>query len=126
MLLIVTLAGMLGSVVLGLRGLAAGSAGELDRILALGCLFAAAAGFLGAWLDDGRRAKKTPLITRDEWVHLIVSSPIVLLMIGVLLVTLIPSIYVMLPVFAVWHFTSRAHPEPPASRTPEPAYAHSH
>lgn len=123
MLLIVTAAGILGSVILGLRGLAAGSAGELDRILAIACVFFAAAGVLGTWIDDGKRSKTVPVLTRDQRVHLLVATPLVLLMLGVFLVTLIPSIYVMLPFFAVWHYTSRPHAETPR-RAPAPAYAH--
>ena len=125
MLLIVTAAGILGSIVLGIRGLAAGSSGELDRILAIGCFLAAVAGALGSWIDDGKHSKSAPVLTRDEQVQLLVATPLVLLMLGVFLVTLIPSIYVMLPVFVVWHYSSRLQPaRPPPSQAPSPAYAH--
>jgi hypothetical protein len=122
MLLIITAAGILGSVVFGFRGFGEGAGGELYRILALGCSFAAAAAALGSWIDDGRRTKKTRVLTNDERLHLLVATPLALLMVGVFLVTLIPSIYVMLPFFAVWHYLGNAAPAPPTYQA-EPAYA---
>jgi hypothetical protein len=123
MLFIATAAGIVGTIVMGLRGLTAGSAGELDRILALGFLFIAAASLLGIRIDDGRRPKTARVLTMSEGFLLLVASPLILLMLGVFLATLIPSIYVMLPIFAVWHYTSRTRPVSPPRATPQPAYA---
>ncbi len=49
--------------------------------------------------------------------------PLVMLMLSVFLLTLIPSIYVMLPMFAVWHRAARPRETPPV-HAPEPAFAH--
>lgn len=63
MLFIVAAAGIIGAILLGVVGLSEGSAGEPYRILALACLFGAAASLLGARLDDGIRAG--PVDLRD-------------------------------------------------------------
>lgn len=127
MLFIVAAAGFIGAILLGVVGLTEGSAGEPYRILALACLFGAAASLLGARLDDGIRSRTRTVLTRDELFHLLMATPLVLLMLWILLVMLVPSIFVMLPVFAAWHYGSRpgpsATPRPP-SGAPQPAYAH--
>ncbi len=53
LLALVAVAGLIGAIVFGLHGLTSGSSGELDRILALGCVFGVAASALGIKLDDG-------------------------------------------------------------------------
>jgi len=127
MLFIVAAAGIIGAIVLGLIGLTEGaSGGEPYRILALACLFATAASVLGTWLDDGVRSRTRTVVTRDEVVHLLMATPLVLLMLWILVVMLIPSIFVMLPIFAAWYYASRPGPSStptPPSRAPEPAYA---
>ncbi len=125
-LIFVAAVGLAGSVLFGVQGWSAGSGGELERIFALGCLFMTAAAILGILLDDGRRERKNG-ITREERVHLLVAAPLVLLMLGVLLLTLVPAIYVMLPFFGAKRVLVRRRPplELPPSAAPigTPAYA---
>ncbi len=104
MLFIVCAVGLSGGFVLGLDGLMVGSAGELERIAAIACFAMAAAGLLGMFADDGRRAMR-PRRDRDQRgdvLRVIAVAPILALSVGVFVATLLPAIYVMLPVFAVW------------------------
>ncbi len=100
MLFIAAAVGIAGSFVFGLLGLVAGPAGQLERILAVICLAMTAAAVLGVVLDDGTREPSHAVMTREEKAELFIALPIALLMVGVLLATLVPAIYVMLPVFA--------------------------
>lgn len=134
MMFIISVVGVLGGVVLGLVGLARGDAGQLERILAIACFAMAASGLVG-------RMARTPLteterlallqrprrwgVTVGDLVSAIAIAPVVALCVGVFLLTLIPSVYVMLPVFAVWWLGSETrhprHVEPMPAPLHEPA-----
>lgn len=100
LLFFVAAIGIAGSVLFGLLGLDAGQGAELERIFALMSFFMAAAAILGVVLDDDLSDAPRPILTRDEKVHVLIGLPLALFMLVVLLATLIPAIYVMLPVFA--------------------------
>ena len=127
MLFIVAAIGIVGSILFGLIGLVTEQAGELERIFALMSFFMAAAAVIGIVLDDGI-SDRSPVLTREEKIDLWIGLPVALFMLVVLLATLIPSIYVMLPVFAARRlFLSAQRPRelpPPGRRAHHaPAYA---
>jgi hypothetical protein len=126
MMFIIAVLGFIGGGVLGLVGLARGDAGELERILAIACFAMAASGLVG-------RAAKGPSEARTGAVRhplrigvlcAIAIAPTAALCVGVFLLTLIPSVYVMLPVFAFWWLGSETrhgrHPE----HVPAPLHEH--
>ena len=117
MLFIVSAVGLVGAFVIGLDGLMLGSAGELERIVAIACFAFAAAGLVGLMVDDGWRAKKRRgLIGAGEAFQLVSAAPILAIMVGTFVATLLPAVYVMLPFFAIWgpaateRRAARAHP----------------
>ena len=126
LLFIVAAAGIAGSVLFGVLGLDAGHAGELERIFALMCFFMAAAAMVGVVLDDGIGDWSAPPLTRDQKVHLLVGLPVAVFMLLVFLATLIPAIYVLLPIFAarrVILYAQRPGPQRPGRAHGAPAYA---
>lgn len=133
MLFIISILGVLGAAIFGFLGLAHGGA-QLERILAIAFIAMAAAGIVGRWARrmgpitpihvDTRRAA----IEVSDMISLLVSLPIIALCIGVFLLTLIPSAFVMLPFLAVWWFGAEhgervvePAPAPAPARLPEPA-----
>jgi hypothetical protein len=102
MLFIVCAMGLVGAIVIGLDGLMLGSAGELERIAAIACFALAAAGLVGVLADDGRRTRRprSALEPADVF-QLVAAAPILAIMVGTFVATLLPAIYVMLPFFAV-------------------------
>jgi len=131
MLFIISLLGVIGAVVLGLVGLARGDAGELERILAIACFAMAAAGLVGRSADTPKVAR-TPHhlrvgVTAGDLLSAIAIAPTAALCVVVFLLTLLPAIYVMLPVFAIWWFGSQSPRgralEPAPARVPEHAVA---
>lgn len=115
MLFIVCAVGLVGAFVIGLDGLMLGSAGELERIAAIACLALAAAGLVGVLVDDGRRTRRrrSSLEPADVF-QLVAAAPIFAIMVGAFVATLLPAIYVMVPLFAAsaasQRRAARAHP----------------
>lgn len=122
-------AAVVGALVLGVIGLRAGDHGQLERILAIFCVFLAAASYLGV-RGDQRKDEKPPFLTLGDKLMVLVSAPLLLLCTGVFIATLLPSWYVIVPTFAVlWRpIFGRAPrgiaaPPPEAhGREPQPAY----
>jgi hypothetical protein len=118
MLFIVSAVGIVAAFVIGLDGLMLGSAGELERIMAIACFAFAAAGLVGVLADDGRRARK-PHRDRVEGggvFQAIAAAPIVLCCGAVFLATMIPALYLMLPFFVLsWPFAARRPAEEAAA-----------
>lgn len=115
MLFIISALGVVGGLVIGLDGLMLGSAGQLERIAAIGCFALAAAGLVGLLADDGRRARSRRVrVERGDILHVIAVAPIMALSVGVFVATLIPAVYVMLPFFAVWWFAGAERRHAPA------------
>jgi hypothetical protein len=134
MLFVITVLGALGAIVLGLVGLARGDAGELERILAIACIAMAAAGVVGLWsrtpglsTSPSHVEPRRVAISLGDLFSAIAIAPVVALCAGVFLLTLIPSIYVSLPVLAIWWLGSEErrarHVEhvPGPAELPEPA-----
>lgn len=123
MLFVVTaIVGIAGTVFFGLHR----DAGELQRIFSLMSLFLVAAAVVGTLVDDGKRDPARARFTTDEKVQLAVGVPLGLFMTGVLLFTLVPCIYVMLPFFGAMRVIAssrRPRELPPAPAEAEPAYA---
>jgi hypothetical protein len=130
MLFIIAVLGVIGGVVLGLVGLARGDAGELERILAIACFAMAASGLVGRSARDPSTARvraRRVAIEVGDLITAIAVAPVVALCAIVFLLTLIPSVYVMLPVFTVWWLGSETRrgrhvePTPLPGPMPEPA-----
>jgi len=122
MLFIISALGIVGAFVVGLDGLMLGSAGELERIVAIACVALAVAGFVGLLADDGRRARASTRlrVERGDVLHAIAVAPIIALSLAVFIATLLPALYVMLPFFAVWWLGSH---EGRGAVAPAPAVA---
>jgi hypothetical protein len=112
MLFVISAVGVVGAVILGLDGAmlaSAGRGGQLELIIAIAFVAVAAAGLVGFFADDGRRDHTARrLLGRPNILHVVALAPIMALSVGVFVATLIPSVYVMLPFFAVWYWASRA------------------
>ena len=111
MLFIIAIAGFIGAAAFGLLGLSRGDAGQLERILGIACLAMAASGLVGRFARTPGEPRPKPRVRRiaislGDLFSAVAIAPIVALCVGVFLLTLVPSIYVMLPVFAVWWATS--------------------
>jgi hypothetical protein len=107
MMFIISVVGFLGAIVLGMVGLARGDAGQLERILAIAGLAMAASGLVGRFARTPDEVRTRPHVrafanSLGDLFSAIAIAPIVALCVGVFLLTLIPSIWVMLPVFAIW------------------------
>ncbi len=104
---IITAAGIVGSLILGVDGMIRGSEGELSRIFAIACFFMAAAGFLGIAFDASSSdspSRVRPSIVIADVLSAIAIAPIVIVCTGVFLLTLVPSMFLMLPAFLRWSF----------------------
>lgn len=133
MLFIISAVGLVGAVVLGVVGLARGDAGELEQILAIACVAMAAAGIVGRQASVGTdhppRERHHVGVTLGDLFSAIVIAPWAAVCFGVFLLTLVPSIYVCLPVLAIWWLGSderrERHDEPTAAPPPlqQPATA---
>ena len=128
MMFVIAVLGGIGCVVLGLLGLVRGDAGELERILAIGCFAMAAAGVVGVLATTPNPPRARPRrITVGGTVMAVAIIPAMALSVGVFLLTLIPSVYLMLPFFALWWVGSESRRsrrvEPIAAQPglPEPA-----
>jgi hypothetical protein len=79
-------------------------------------------------LHDGRSAAHERTLTPRGLYSALVAAPIIALCVGVFLATLLPAVYVMLPVFLAVHIASQARPgipDPlplPSRHRPTPAY----
>jgi hypothetical protein len=120
--------GVIGAVAFGAVGLARGDAGQLERILAIACIAMAAAGLVGnaASTPTPGLVHRRPLgVSLGDLFSAIAIAPVVALCVGVFLLTLIPSIYVALPVLVIWWFGSETgrphHLEPMPEPLPVPA-----
>jgi hypothetical protein len=130
MLFIVCAMGLVGAFVIGLDGLMLGAAGELERIAAIACLALAASGLVGFLVDDGRRKRRrrSSLEPADVF-QLVAAAPILAIMVGTFVATLLPAIYVMGPFFATWgpaasqRRAARVHPAIGAAPTGHPLHA---
>ena len=130
MLFIVCAAGLVGAFVIGLDGLMVGAAGERERIAAVACLALAAAGLVGVLVDDGRRTprRRSSLEPADVF-QLVAAAPILAIMVGTFVATLLPAIYVMVPFFSSWgpaasqRRAARARPALGAASTGHPLHA---
>ncbi|MDB5215259.1 MAG: hypothetical protein JWO86_3186 [Myxococcaceae bacterium] len=109
MLFVISALGIIGAFVMGLDALVLGSGAELEHIVAIACLALGAAGLVGAMADDGlrERSPQRELVARGAF-QLIAAAPIIALSVGVFVATLIPSLYVAIPFFAVWWYASPA------------------
>ena len=128
MMFVVAVLGGIGCVVLGLLGLIRGDAGELERILAIACFAMAAAGVVGALARTPNPPRARPRrLSLGGAIMAVAIIPAMALSVGVFLLTLIPSVYVMLPFIAVWWLGSesrrsrRIEPIATQPRLPEPA-----
>jgi hypothetical protein len=112
MLFIISAVGVVGAMILGLDGLmlaSAGRGGQLELIVAIAFVAVAAAGVVGLLADDGRRDHTARgLFGHPDILHVVAVAPIMALSVGVFVATLIPSVYVALPFFAVWYWASGA------------------
>ena len=108
--------GIAGCFLFGLLGLGTGQAGELERILALVSFATTAASLLGIVLDDGISYRAVPFLARADKLDLWIGMAVALFMLALLVATLLPSIYVMLPVFAARRLLLPSrHPSEPRS-----------
>jgi hypothetical protein len=114
-------AGVLGALVLGFLGIRAGAHGELERILAIVCVAMAAGSFLGLLGDDGLAETKPSFLSFGDKVMLVVSAPLIAGCTVVFVATLLPSWYVIVPVFAALWNAVFGHPRPAVS-APPPAH----
>jgi len=128
MMFVVAVLGGIGCVVLGLLGLIRGDAGELERILAIACFAMAAAGVVGTLARTPNPPRARPRrLSLGGAIMAVAIIPAMALSVGVFLLTLIPSVYVMLPFIAVWWLGSesrrsrRIEPIATQPRLPEPA-----
>jgi hypothetical protein len=101
LLFVLSVAGVLGALVLGFIGIRAGAHGELERILAIVCIALAAGASLGVWGADGKEDAEVPFLTVGDRFTLLVSAPLLLFCAGVFVATLIPAWYVIVPTFAM-------------------------
>lgn len=122
------LLGVVGAVILGAVGLARGDAGELERILAIACVAMAAAGFVGNAASSptpGAARRWRVGVSLGDLLSAIAIAPVAALCVGVFLLTLVPSIYVSLPVLVIWWFGSETgrprHVTPIPEALPVPA-----
>lgn len=103
MMFVIAVLGGIGFVVLGLLGLVRGDAGQLERILAIACFAMAAGGVVGMLASTPNPPRARPRrITLGGAIMAVAIIPAMALSVGVFLLTLIPSVYVMLPFFALW------------------------
>lgn len=127
MMFVVAVLGGIGFVVLGLLGLIRGDAGQLERILAIACFAMAAAGVVGMLASTPNPPRERPRrLTLSGTIMGVAIIPAMALGVGVFLLTLIPSVYVMLPFFAVWWLGSESRRsgrvEPMAARPSLPEH----
>lgn len=118
MLTIVAASGLVGSVTFAIFGALAPSSSELFQILSLACLFAAAGGFLGYWIDDGQRSRGR--LGVGATFQLLVAAPLVLFMTFVFLVTFLPALYFIVPALLMWPLKT----PPENARYHRPFHAH--
>ena len=121
MLFVISAVGVVGALILGLDGLMLGSAGagagagqrgQLELIVAIAFLALTAGGVVGLLVDDGRRDHTArAVLGHPNLLHVAAVAPIMALSVGAFVATLIPSVYVMLPFFAVWYWASGAAAE---------------
>jgi hypothetical protein len=121
--------GVVGALVLGFLGIRAGAHGELERILAILCIAMVAGSYLGLRGDDGLADTEPSFLSFGDKVILVVSVPLIAGCTLVFVATLVPSWYVIVPVFAaLWNAVFRrprpAVSAPPPARGPvqHPAY----
>jgi hypothetical protein len=119
LLLLACVAGVVGALVLAFVGLRADEHGELERILAVACVAMAAAGLLGLTAHDDTSDLKPSVLSTGDTFMLLVTAPLLALCGGVFVLTLLPSWYVILPVFAALWGAVFARPRPPEPE-PEP------
>lgn len=128
MMLILSALGAGGFVVLAVLGLSSGGT-ELERILAIACFFMAAAGFVGFATQDARKPRipRPRASVMGDLFSAVAIAPVAMVCAGVFLLTLVPAIYVMLPVLAVWRLSfapvTRERAPAPRRGTGMPAYA---
>jgi hypothetical protein len=125
MLFILSAIGIVGAAIFGIAGLTAGGT-ELERILAIAFVALAAAGFVGRQTKRADRRADVGLpidierrpITLGGVVSAVAAAPILAISLGTFVLTLIPSLFVCLPLFVLWWFESR-----PERALPAPAHA---
>jgi hypothetical protein len=131
MLTLVSAIGLIGAAIFLALSFSHGHT-QLELIYTLFFAFMAAAGFVGNWAAKGEPASAVRLnwsLTKEHVEGLIAVSLIVF-MLGVFIATLIPALYVMLPLVLAWSFGAmeQERPEPlhpllPDARRPTtPAY----
>jgi hypothetical protein len=121
MMFVVAVLGAIGFVVLGLLGLMRGEAGQFEQILAIAFFAMAAAGVVGMLASTPNPPSERPRrLSLGGAIMGVAIIPAMAISVGFFLLTLIPSVYVMLPFFAVWWLGSESR----RSRRVEPMAAH--
>jgi hypothetical protein len=134
MFILLTGIGIIGTVIFGMAGLRPGGT-ELERVLTVIFLAIVAAGIVGRKAEraiDGRLRPEPHLeVARRPIGGVIMTAavaPILAMSIGVFVLTLIPSVFAMLPFLAVWWLATEGradhtHPVPVEAPVPAPAIA---